>query len=84
MAILPQLLMIQTTGEAEALTSHYLMLLGSYRGFYLLNWIYRYFSEGWFDLIVIFAGILQTVLYLDFFYLYITKVMNAKKYKLPA
>ena len=30
-AILPQLFMLSKTGEAESITSHYLMALGSYR-----------------------------------------------------
>lgn len=72
-AILPQLFLVSKTGEAESITSHYLFALGSYRALYLLNWVYRYFSEAHYDLIVIFAGIVQTILYCDFFYLYITK-----------
>ncbi|KAK9509746.1 hypothetical protein O3M35_006992 [Rhynocoris fuscipes] len=72
-AILPQLFMVSKTGEAESITSHYLFALGSYRGLYLFNWIYRYYAEDHYDLIAIIAGIVQTVLYCDFFYLYITK-----------
>ena len=72
-AILPQLFMISKTGEAETITSHYLFALGSYRGLYIFNWIFRYYSEGFFDLIAVVAGCVQTVLYCDFFYLYITK-----------
>jgi len=52
------------------------VLLGAYRGLYLLNWIYRYYNEGHYDLIAIVAGSVQTVLYVDFFYLYITKGKN--------
>ena len=40
-AILPQLFMLQRTGEAETITTHYLAALGMYRGLYLPNWIYR-------------------------------------------
>jgi len=83
-AILPQLFMVSKTGEAESITSHYLFALGSYRGLYILNWMYRYFMEDYYDLIAIFAGILQTVLYCDFFYLYVTKVLKGKKLQLPA
>eukprot|EP00061_Rhincodon_typus_P001098 g13705.t1 len=72
-AILPQLFMVSKTGEAETITSHYLFSLGMYRTLYLLNWIFRYYSEGFFDLIAIVAGIVQSILYCDFFYLYITK-----------
>lgn len=35
--------------------------------------VYRYYAEGFYDLIAIVAGIVQTVLYCDFFYLYVTK-----------
>lgn len=83
-AILPQLFLVSKTGEAETITSHYLFALGSYRALYLLNWIYRYYSETHYDLIAIFAGVVQTILYCDFFYLYITKVLKGKKLQLPA
>jgi len=83
-AILPQLFMISKTGEAETITSHYLFSLGSYRALYIFNWIYRYYFEGFFDFIAVVAGCVQTVLYCDFFYLYITKVWKGKKLTLPA
>ncbi|CAK9290874.1 unnamed protein product [Gordionus sp. m RMFG-2023] len=83
-AILPQLFMVSKTGEAETITSHYLFALGSYRALYILNWIYRYHFEGYRDLIAIVAGCVQTILYCDFFYLYITKVLKGKNLKLPA
>lgn len=40
-AILPQLFILQRTGEAETITTHYLAALGAYRGLYIPNWIYR-------------------------------------------
>ena len=83
-AILPQLFMVSKTGEAETITSHYLFALGSYRALYILNWIYRYHFESTYDPIAIVAGCVQTVLYCDFFYLYVTKVMAGKKIVLPA
>ncbi|XP_043502688.1 ER lumen protein-retaining receptor [Polistes fuscatus] len=83
-AILPQLFLVSKTSEAESITSHYLFALGSYRGLYLLNWVYRYYAEDHYDLIAIVAGLIQTVLYCDFFYLYITKVLKGKKLQLPA
>lgn len=83
-AILPQLWMVQKTGEAESITSHYLFAMGSYRAFYILNWIYRYFQDGHKDWVAILAGIVQTVLYSDFLYLYITKVLKGQKLKLPS
>jgi len=83
-AILPQLFMVSKTGEAETITSHYLFALGSYRALYILNWIYRYHFENTYDPIAIVSGCVQTVLYCDFFYLYITKVMKGKSLVLPA
>ena len=44
-AILPQLFLLQKQGEVENLTSHYVAALGAYRALYLLNWVYRYFTE---------------------------------------
>ncbi|KAK9239356.1 ER lumen protein retaining receptor-domain-containing protein [Lipomyces kononenkoae] len=82
-AILPQLFMLQRTGEAESLTTHYLFALGAYRALYIPNWIYRWLAEGHVEPIAILAGIIQTVLYSDFFYIYYTKVMRGKKFELP-
>jgi len=82
-AILPQLFMLQRTGEAETITTHYLFALGIYRALYIPNWIYRYISEGHFDLIPVLAGLVQTVLYSDFFYIYYTKVLQGKRFNLP-
>jgi len=83
-AILPQLFMVSKTGEAESITSHYLFALGSYRALYIVNWIYRFYAENFYDIIAIVAGCVQTILYCDFFYLYITKVLKGKKLQLPA
>ncbi|CAG5124861.1 unnamed protein product [Candidula unifasciata] len=84
LAILPQLFMMSKTGEAETITSHYLFALGMYRALYILNWIYRYYFEGFFDLIAVVAGCVQTILYCDFFYLYVMKVLKGRKFSLPA
>jgi len=82
-AILPQLFLVSKTGEAETITSHYLMALGSYRALYLINWIWRYYFEGFYDLIAIVAGIVQTVLYCDFFYLYVTRGLSTSSILCP-
>ncbi|TFL07369.1 ER lumen protein retaining receptor-domain-containing protein [Pterulicium gracile] len=83
-AILPQLFLLQRTGEAETITTHYLAALGIYRALYIPNWIYRYFTEGVVDPIAITAGLVQTGLYIDFFYVYVTKVLQGQKFELPA
>lgn len=80
-AILPQLFMLQKQGGAESLTSHYVMLLGVYRLCYLFNWIYRYATEdNYMQVIVWVSGIVQTALYIDFFYNYV----NAKRQRIDA
>jgi len=84
LAIFPQLDMIQQTGEAESITSHYIFAMGVYRGMYIPNWIYRWVYEGHVDWISVISGIVQTVLYCDFFYLYMTKVLAGRKLVLPA
>lgn len=71
-AILPQVAVMQNEGECENVNSHYVAALGSYRAFYILNWIYRKFTDGYWHPIVVVGGILQTALYCDFFYYYIT------------
>ncbi|KAI0295296.1 ER lumen protein retaining receptor [Russula brevipes] len=83
-AILPQLFILQRTGEAETITTHYLAALGAYRGLYIPNWIYRYYAEDVLDPISITAGLVQTGLYLDFFYVYFTRVLQGQKFELPA
>lgn len=65
--------MISKTGEAETITTHYLFCLGLYRALYIFNWIWRFYFEGFFEMIAIVAGVVQTILYCDFFYLYVTK-----------
>jgi len=74
-AILPQLFLLQRTGEAETITTHYLFALGVYRALYIPNWVYRYLTERppYRDPIAVVAGIVQTVLYSDFFWVYYTK-----------
>ncbi|KAF9649503.1 ER lumen protein retaining receptor [Thelephora ganbajun] len=83
-AILPQLFLLQRTGEAETITTHYLAALGSYRAFYIPNWIYRWYMDDTVDIIAVVAGLVQTGLYADFFYVYFTKVLQGEKFELPA
>ena len=96
MAILPQLFILQRTGEAETITTHYIAALGLYRALYIPNWIWRYFTEDTIDPIAIVAGLVQTGLYADFFWIYWNKsvarrrfsdprrVMRGQKFELPA
>jgi len=71
-AILPQLLVLRKYRLVENLTGKFMLLLGSYRFFYILNWIYRSKYEPMYrhHLLVYVCGAVQTLLYGDFFYQY--------------
>lgn len=45
-----------------------MIITGMYRGLYLVNWSWRYYYEGFFDLISIVAGVVQTMLYCTFYF----------------
>lgn len=84
-AILPQLVLLQKTGEVENITAHYIICLGGYRALYICNWVWRYFNEHrenqW---LAWSCGMLQTALYADFFYYYYQNVRNqGRKLRLP-
>ncbi|KAM7530485.1 hypothetical protein LguiB_033895 [Lonicera macranthoides] len=84
-AILPQLVLLQRSGNVDNLTGQYVFFLGAYRALYILNWIYRYFSEPHFTRwISCVAGLVQTALYADFFYYYFISWKNNAKLQLPA
>ena len=60
-------------------------VLRSYRALYLLNWIYRYWTEpNYRQWLVWLAGTVQTALYADFFYYYVKSWKNNERLKLPA
>jgi len=76
-AIMPQLFLLQKTGEVENITGHYIFALGAYRGLYALNWVWRAFWEpGYRQWLAWTAGIVQTGLYADFFYHYIRRYVS--------
>ncbi|KAK9180430.1 hypothetical protein WN943_029639 [Citrus x changshan-huyou] len=84
-AILPQLVLLQRTRNIDNLTGQYVFLLGAYRALYILNWIYRYFTEDhYIHWITWIAGLVQTLLYADFFYYYFQSWKNNAKLELPA
>eukprot|EP00268_Persea_americana_P019169 TRINITY_DN19815_c1_g1_i2.p1 TRINITY_DN19815_c1_g1~~TRINITY_DN19815_c1_g1_i2.p1 ORF type:complete len:223 (+),score=10.13 TRINITY_DN19815_c1_g1_i2:270-938(+) len=84
-AILPQLVLLQRTKNIDNLTGQYVFLLGAYRALYILNWIYRYLTEKHFvHWITWISGLVQTLLYADFFYYYINSWKNNVRLQLPA
>lgn len=73
-AVLPQLMLLRQTTVPTVIDSFYLATLGSYRAFYILNWLVRGFGpEKNFDPIRTIFGIIQTGLYIDFAWVYWTR-----------
>ncbi|KAK6504403.1 hypothetical protein TWF506_002602 [Arthrobotrys conoides] len=71
--VLPQLLLLRRTTIPTVIDSYYLVALGSYRGFYILNWIWRYYTSRHFDPVSVIFGVIQTALYIDFAWVYYSR-----------
>ena len=72
--VLPQLLLLRQTTVPTVIDSFYLLTLGSYRAFYILNWIIRRIGDTRNpDPIAVIFGVLQTAFYLDFAWVYFTR-----------
>ncbi|EUD68627.1 ER lumen protein retaining receptor [Plasmodium inui San Antonio 1] len=84
-AILPQLVLLEKQREVENITSHYVITMGMYRAFYILNWIYRYFfdEKPYINVVGWLGGLIQTLLYIDFFYYFAMAKWYGKKLVLP-
>jgi ER lumen protein retaining receptor len=82
-AIFPQLVLLQQLREVENLTSNFVFAMGAYRFFYILNWIYRYFVEGYVNWVGWIGGVIQTGLYVDFFYYYAMSKWYGQRLILP-
>ena len=72
--VVPQLLLLRQTTVPTVIDSFYLLTLGSYRAFYILNWIVRLTSsEHYFEWRAVLFGIIQTAFYIDFAWVYWTR-----------
>ena len=75
-AIVPQLFVVRefakdNRGFVENLTSHYVFALGGYRALYMINWIFRYYTEVYYmSWIVWIGGTIQTVSFSFFFFFF--------------
>lgn len=88
-AILPQLVLLQRTKNIDNLTGNYVFLLGLYRGLYIVNWVWRYFTERGYTAsrttwIVWISGLIQTAIYGDFFYYYLQSWKANARLRLPS
>jgi ER lumen protein retaining receptor len=71
--VLPQLQLLRQTSVPTVLDSYYLATLGSYRFFYILNWIWRAAKEGYWEPVAFIFGVIQTLLYVDFAWVYYSR-----------
>jgi hypothetical protein len=74
-AVLPQLLLLRQTTVPTVIDSYYLVALGSYRALYLVNWFVRGLEMHGHppDPVSVIFGVVQTVLYVDFAWVYYTR-----------
>ena len=78
-SIIPQLSVSSNTKSLEPAMLLYLVALGFHKLFYIFNWIHRYYNEGFFDIIAISDGIVQTAIYANFFVLHAIKNLSDMK-----
>ncbi|KAH8812968.1 ER lumen protein retaining receptor-domain-containing protein [Xylogone sp. PMI_703] len=73
--VLPQLLLLRQTSVPTVIDSYYLLTLGSYRAFYILNWIWRALdiNDRKPDAVSIIFGVIQTAFYVDFAWVYYSR-----------
>lgn len=74
-AMLPQLVLVWRHRRVERLAGFYIFAMGLYRIFYIFNWVYRahteiHYRHHW---LVYVCGVVQSILYVDFFHYAITK-----------
>ncbi|OXB50934.1 UNVERIFIED_CONTAM: hypothetical protein H355_010219 [Colinus virginianus] len=84
-SIIPQLLLLQKQRQVENLTSHYVACMGLYRLLYILNWVFRYLTEipPHVNIVSWVGGVVQTLLYADFFYYYVHSKLYNHELVLP-
>jgi ER lumen protein retaining receptor len=59
-ALLPQYYMLWNGGHLDYGLLSYLVAMGGYRGMYIFNWVYRYNTENYFDMIAVVGGVIET------------------------
>ena len=83
-AIVPQLYIGYKKREVEIITGSYMAILGSYKIFYIMSWIYQLVNNHTLIWIKFIAGIIQILIYSQFLYFYfISAKISANTMKLP-
>ena len=87
-AMLPQIYMIRRASEIEVFNNTFIVLLGSYRFFYVISWILRVINSDAFTnnsvtYFEIIFGSIQTVLVSDFIFRYFQAIKKQKTHVIP-
>ena len=82
-ALLPQFYMLQLSRNIDSFTADYIATFGSYRAFYLVNWIYNLIVGGEVIWIFLITGSIQTLMFSQFFYYWLKSKINNEKLQLP-
>ncbi|XP_051170968.1 ER lumen protein-retaining receptor 2-like isoform X2 [Leptopilina boulardi] len=81
-SLIPQLMFIIKKGEFDGALLVYLFCMVSYRSiFYLSNWIYRYYYEGYFDIICIIAALVEGIVFIYFFIRCVYSIKRKETYQ---
>lgn len=80
-SILPQLVQLQEEGECESMTSTFILLLGLYRTMYTIYFLLKWSVGLRVSPLLIACGMIQVVLYGDFFVIYYRHIFSNKEKK---
>lgn len=81
-SLIPQFIFIMKKGEFESVTLIYLSCMVLWRSFfYVLNWIYRFYYDGFYDILVFSSAVVEAILCLYFFVRCLYSVKRKKSYQ---
>jgi ER lumen protein retaining receptor len=86
LAILPQMMLLGSmqSKRLDVLNREYIFFLSIYRLFYLLNWAHKWVTKaGYTPRVLWITGILQTVIYADFIWVYVKMKITGVEFHLP-
>lgn len=65
-AMVPQFVFVSKARYVHKHVLYYIISLVSYKGLYIIHWIYHFCQESHYDKVSVASGIIQFVLYIDF------------------
>jgi hypothetical protein len=84
LAVLPQMILLGRSERVEALTREHLFFMSIYRLLYLFNWVYQLINHFKLEYkVIIITGIVQTVIYADYIWVYCRAKVTGQDLNLP-